>query len=68
MRLINGCPADKLDAQDRGLQYGDGLFETIAFIDDKAPLWERHMARLHHGCRAVAIHAVPRHYAAIDIS
>ncbi|MEN8212754.1 MAG: aminodeoxychorismate lyase [Pseudomonadota bacterium] len=53
--LINGRPGDSVAALDRGLQYGDGLFETIAFIDGKAPLWNRHMARLSAGCRALAL-------------
>ncbi|MCG7946511.1 MAG: aminodeoxychorismate lyase, partial [Candidatus Thiodiazotropha taylori] len=28
--LIDGLPADQIPITDRGLQYGDGLFETIA--------------------------------------
>jgi 4-amino-4-deoxychorismate lyase len=31
---------------DRGLQYGDGLFETIAVIDGQPALWQLHMQRL----------------------
>jgi 4-amino-4-deoxychorismate lyase len=53
--LINGRNSECLPVLDRGLQYGDGLFETIAFIGDKAPLWERHMTRLHHGCEVLGI-------------
>ncbi|MGD8265848.1 MAG: aminodeoxychorismate lyase [Chromatiales bacterium] len=53
--LINGRNSECLPVLDRGLQYGDGLFETIAFIDDKAPLWERHMSRLQHGCEVLGI-------------
>ena len=53
--LINGRNSECLPVLDRGLQYGDGLFETIAFIGDMAPLWERHMTRLHHGCEALGI-------------
>lgn len=48
--LINGRSGAALAVFDRGLQYGDGLFETIAFIDGNAPLWDRHMARLSAGC------------------
>lgn len=47
--LINGKSAAKISALDRGLQYGDGLFETIAVINGKLRLWERHMARLARG-------------------
>ena len=48
--LINGQAADMLSALDRGLSYGDGLFETVRFVDGMAPLWPRHMSRLREGC------------------
>jgi 4-amino-4-deoxychorismate lyase len=50
MMLINGQPRDIVSALDRGLSYGDGLFETIRFEDGTAPLWNRHMQRLAIGC------------------
>jgi 4-amino-4-deoxychorismate lyase len=50
MILINGQPQESVSALDRGLNYGDGLFETIRLIDSRAPLWERHMQRLLAGC------------------
>ncbi len=53
--LINGQCGDSIAVLDRGLQYGDGLFETIAFIHGNAPLWDRHMARLSAGCMALAL-------------
>lgn len=53
--LVNGQNSDSLSVLDRGLLYGDGLFETIAFIDGKAPLWERHITRLEQGCRHLGI-------------
>lgn len=48
--LVNGAPSTTVSAFDRGLSYGDGLFETIRFVRGVAPLWARHMARLHEGC------------------
>jgi 4-amino-4-deoxychorismate lyase len=48
--LVNGRPGDALPVMDRGLAYGDGLFETIRFVGAAAPLWPRHMARLHDSC------------------
>ena len=48
--LINGVPADKVSALDRGLAYGDGLFESIRFVGAVAPLWSRHMQRLVKSC------------------
>jgi 4-amino-4-deoxychorismate lyase len=47
--LIDGIPADLIPITDRGLQYGDGLFETIAVKDGLPCLWQRHMARLERG-------------------
>lgn len=49
MMLINGQPGDSISVLDRGLGYGDGLFETIRFVGDRAPLWTRHMQRLAAG-------------------
>lgn len=48
--LVNGTPSTTVSAFDRGLSYGDGLFETIRFVRGVAPLWARHMARMHEGC------------------
>ena len=48
--LVNGEPVDQVSAQDRGLAYGDGLFESIRLIAGTAPLWQRHMQRLSESC------------------
>lgn len=40
---------------DRGLQYGDGLFETIAIRDGEPRLWQYHMDRLKKGCDVLGI-------------
>lgn len=53
--LIDGRPVDTLPADDRGLLFGELVFETMAFIDGRAPLWERHMRRLQHGAAALAL-------------
>lgn len=55
--LINGKQTDQLSALDRGIQYGDGLFETIAVIDGQLSLWERHVQRLLSGCKRLGITA-----------
>lgn len=49
--LVDGEERDQVSVLDRGLGYGDGLFETIRFIGCAAPLWTRHMQRLEEGCR-----------------
>lgn len=53
--LINGRAADKVALDDRGLLYGDHLFETIAFVGQRAPLWDLHMARLLRGARRLLL-------------
>lgn len=57
MMLINGQPQESLSALDRGLSYGDGLFETIRLVGTHAPLWEKHMQRLLGGCERLRIPA-----------
>ncbi len=48
--LVNGVAEERVSVFDRGLAYGDGLFETIRAVNGAAPLWSRHIARLDHGC------------------
>ncbi len=55
MMLINGIATNLLPASDRGLQYGDGLFETIAVVDGEPQLWAAHIARLASGCAALQL-------------
>ncbi|MDQ7727515.1 aminodeoxychorismate lyase [Halomonas sp. SpR8] len=40
---------------DRGLAYGDGLFETVLLRDGAPVLWRYHMARLNEGCHRLGI-------------
>ncbi|MGE8495983.1 MAG: aminodeoxychorismate lyase [Pseudomonas sp.] len=47
---VDGRPAELLSVTDRGLAYGDGLFETIAVTDGRPTFLDRHMARLLAGC------------------
>lgn len=53
--LINGVKTNRIPATDRGLQYGDGLYETIAVRDGKACLWQQHLQRLLSGCARLRI-------------
>jgi len=50
MFLLNGQSADSIDLLDRGLHYGDGLFETIAVINEQPLCWDKHLQRLLSGC------------------
>ena len=54
--LIDGEPARGIDALDRGLHYGDGLFETIACRGGHARFLELHLQRLAEGCQRLGIH------------
>lgn len=55
--LVNGVPGEDVSAQDRGFQYGDGLFETVALVNGVPLLWNRHMQRLFHGAARLGIQA-----------
>jgi 4-amino-4-deoxychorismate lyase len=53
--LVNGIACEQITVQDRGLHYGDGLFETIA-VNDFVPLcWSKHLLRLQSGCKRLGI-------------
>jgi len=55
MMLINGVATNELLATDRAVQYGDGLFETIAIFKGEPRAWHRHMRRLFSGCAKLGI-------------
>jgi 4-amino-4-deoxychorismate lyase len=52
---INGRRSTRIDARDRGLQYGDGLFETMRVRRGQIRLLEYHLQRLDAGCRRLEI-------------
>lgn len=52
---IDGRPATAVAALDRGLHYGDGLFETIACLHGRARFLALHLERLMHGCSVLRI-------------
>jgi 4-amino-4-deoxychorismate lyase len=55
--LINGQPQTFWSVHDRGLQYGDGLFETLTFVGGRLRWFGHHMARLALGCERLGIPA-----------
>lgn len=59
--MINGESVDCLSSTDRGLLYGDGVFETLLVEQGVPRFWQRHMARLLAGCRRLAIAGVDSH-------
>jgi branched-chain amino acid aminotransferase len=61
--FFNGdlIPADSklAGAQDRGLRYGEGIFETIRLVNGKIPLLARHFDRLSHGLQTLQLDTPP---------
>ncbi len=53
--LIDGVPCETIPAWDRGLSYGDGLFETLLVREGRPCQWPRHCTRLILGCRRLGI-------------
>jgi len=52
--LVNGQFQDSLAVSDRGLQYGDGIWETILISSSGYPiLLEEHLKRLQWGCKVI---------------
>lgn len=52
---VDGVESDVLDIADRGLAYGDGLFETFRVINERPLWWDRHLARLQRGAQVLGI-------------
>lgn len=55
MFLVNGAGKHCIDVTDRGLQYGDGLFETLEVVQGKPLLFDLHLQRLLAGCSKLLI-------------
>ena len=54
--FFDGTEIGAFPIDDRGAQYGDGLFETVAIRQGKPRFWQAHCARLLTGCRRLNIH------------
>ncbi|AGI25074.1 4-amino-4-deoxychorismate lyase [Pseudomonas sp. ATCC 13867] len=52
---VDGRSAEALSVRDRGLAYGDGLFETISVSAGRPRLLARHMARLEEGVERLSL-------------
>jgi 4-amino-4-deoxychorismate lyase len=58
--LVDGEISDRVSAADRGLQYGDGLFETIVVAGGQPRFWQGHIDRLKAGCEQLGFPVVPQ--------
>lgn len=52
---VNGQPGSSISIGDRGLAFGDGVFETLRVTGRVAPLWPWHRDRLQEGCHRLSI-------------
>jgi len=53
--LQGETPISTLSAMDRGLNYGDGLFETLLTVNGNIPWWPEHWQRLSAGAERLGI-------------
>lgn len=58
--LVDGELSSLVSATNRGLLYGDGVFETIAMLNGVPRFWQRHMDRLVAACEQLDIPPVPQ--------
>jgi len=56
---VNGERDGAVSPFDRGLHYGDGLFETMRVVDGRIRLLDQHLGRLGAGCERLAIARPP---------
>lgn len=47
---VNGTEVDSVSLFDRGLNFGDGVFETMAYKYNQLCFWTKHWERLISGC------------------
>lgn len=55
MIYVNGRPAETVDARDRGLAYGDGVFRTLRMAAGRPLWWRDHADKLREDCAALAL-------------
>lgn len=55
VNLVNGEPGAGVDAADRGLAYGDGVFRTLMVRSGKPLFWNRQYAKLAADCASLRI-------------
>jgi 4-amino-4-deoxychorismate lyase len=58
-KFVNGVEGGSVSVDDRGLQYGDGLFETMGATNGRVRRFQSHMARLSESCHRLGMPAPP---------
>jgi 4-amino-4-deoxychorismate lyase len=60
MMLVDGSAASCVEGGDRGLAYGDGLFETLAMVDGRVLALDQHLERFERDAARLGLRAPPR--------
>lgn len=55
MMVLNGQLATAIDARDRGLAYGDGVFRTLVLREGALEAWPMQWAKLANDCAALSL-------------
>lgn len=58
--LINGEISTLVEAGNRGLNYGDGIFETLPVHSGRPRRWQSHMDRMGAGCERLGLTMPPQ--------
>ncbi len=66
--LVNGVKSDYVSVDDRGLNYGDGLFETILVKNNKPVLFDAHWQRLSRSAKVMQINCPAKEIVAGQIA
>ena len=65
--LVDGEFEDRVPASDRGLLFGDHVFETMLWNGHSVPLWAFHWQRLTKGCEALGFECPSEAWLLADI-
>jgi len=68
MFQINGKLTNKISVEDRAVQYGDGVFETIAVKENLLEFWKEHYQRLSKGFKVLKNKCPPEVFLKKEIS
>ena len=58
--LVDGEISTLVETTNRGLNYGDGLFETLSVHNGRPRRWQAHMDRLGAGCERLGLSMPPQ--------
>lgn len=65
--FINGVRSSDINALDRGLHYGDGVFRTLKVVAGEVRWWADHFGKLAGDCAALGLHCPDREVLAREV-